>query len=79
MSDRDNALRLVHAHLTAAAVLIDALMAAPTPAEDEPAGAEGCPNCHEPEKFEDTSVPGASRMTCLSCGKSWTPAEVSLG
>lgn len=82
MSDRDETLRLLRAHLEAAAVLAESLLPAEPAAEaevDEP-GLK-CPHCGEgsDEKLEDTST-DQRRVTCLSCDRSFSPAmEVQRG
>lgn len=81
MGDVSTTLRLLRAHLEAAAVLVDALCPQPAAPPDElQEQALACPHCAEKreDKLEDSTAPNEAgrlvpRVTCLSCGKSFNP------
>lgn len=86
MADQ-NALRLIRAHLEAAAALLDALVE-PVPAGPDEPEEQGlaCPHCGEKreEKLEDSTCADEGgrlvpRVTCLSCGKSFNPKGEANG
>lgn len=84
MGETSTALRLLGAHLRAAAEIVDALIG-PPPAGPDEAPELACP-CGETrdEKLEETPFAGEDgrlvpRVTCLTCGKSFNPKEEANG
>lgn len=87
---RDEALRLLCAHLRAAEAIAAGLLKQDAPEPEMPPDEPvlTCPYCSEKrdEKLEDTSHANEGgalvpRVTCLSCGRSFNPKgeEVAIG